>query len=237
MLLSCDQSSPTADVSADVPSHESSADSVKYPLLDEKYGFNNVKLESGQDEIGALVRVSSKKNLMALNLFGAMYFDQLKMFQAKIDSYVKKDDTEQIGEITIDSIVYTFYKNKLYQIHIESSGNYHLMKEALIDMYGEPSRASTTGATIAGYSPLKHYYWEGEKVVLHLQTFSNDFITQGLVEKDREERGEEKVSFDKIYGHLMPITIDYWSKSVVNQIEVDENDHQNGRIRAIQEAL
>lgn len=119
--------------------------------LDGKYGFRDLKFETAASNI---------KGLVALGL--ASHNSR---------TYQRPTDSKKVGKYTISSIRYTFYKNRLSGIRIDTHGytNSRGVLDAFRALYG-------LGTQDNEY--IEEYRWSGNKVLMN---YEQNSITDNAV--------------------------------------------------------
>jgi curli biogenesis system outer membrane secretion channel CsgG len=100
---------------------------------------------------------------------------------------VKTDDVLQIGKAKLEKIIYSFYKDQLESVIIETKGkdNFENLKSATIEKFGEGKNKSEN-----------EWIWEGEITTIYLKYQPSD--EKGILKMESEEikkKIESDISF------------------------------------------
>lgn len=171
----------------------------KISNLDDKYGFNNIKLESTPEQLGELV--PSK-------IFLDSDSDDIKY-------RMKKEEINKIGDADVYYIKYKFYKNRLHQITVLLKlSNQKNIAKSFKEEYGKPSTEYVNNdyAPNDFKQPDYFYRWEGVKTTLELKELGElefnkkkpDYlekvvitITSKVIDKQIEESNSRETNRNK----------------------------------------
>jgi hypothetical protein len=187
--------------------------SINVRLIDQRFGFNNVKLETHKSDFSNLIFISAGEN--------------------HVETYIKENDPKEIGILKLDTIRYSFYKDKLFHISVEPSGNYHELESSLKESYGKPV---TNKENIF----FTNNQWEGEKVKLVLIKFNTlAWIADKIEKEELRKRGSKILDMDKLLGYdkAKPIVLNYYSKKLLFEIELDKEEIQKKEKNILKKAF
>jgi hypothetical protein len=141
--------------------------SQKLKALDEKYGFREYQFGIDSTAIPNLKFVTQEGN---------------------VKYYSKEDDKLNIGDAKLKTILYGFYKNKLYWVEIKTEGltNSRFLLSSLEELYGKGYKANQF---------MDNYDWFGKKVILMYE--ENSITGDASVSTWSKIIQKEKAAFEK----------------------------------------
>ena len=106
----------------------------------------------------------------------------------------RKNDKMQIGNATLDTLEYAFYKKRFYAVFIKYKGhaNYLSLMDTLSYVYG---KYDGTGIPV-----VTSFYWEGATVTVRFRYYSLDASELGIINYFYKPICDEKVEFEKRSG-------------------------------------
>ena len=144
--------------------------------LDEKYGFRNAKFE---------MELNSFKNLVEYepNWFHCLVEDSIL---TKVDS----------KDVILKSVSYRFYKNKLSNIVIRTSGlhNSYGLLHIIILAYGYPTIISDENENFWLGKLDRNYYWKGDNTYMTFQrstTYNAELWICSKIMNEKEKQDEK----------------------------------------------